>query len=280
MTTAFVLSGGANLGAVQVGMLAALAEAGVRPDVIVGTSVGAVNGAWLAAGAEPSAVASLGELWRSLRRADVFPTDLRLGLLGFVGRRDHLVSNRGLRALLARHLRFDRIEDAPIPLHLVATDVLTGTGVVMSSGSAIDAVLASAAIPGVLPPVLVGGRPLMDGGTLNNTPISHAVDLGATEIWVLTTGVACALERPPTSALGMALHGISLAVNQRVAVDVERFHDRCELRVVPPLCPVRTSPTDFSQAGVLMDRARASTKEWLASPSSFDVTDVLAPHAH
>lgn len=124
MTVAVVLSGGASLGAPQVGMLQALEEEGVRADLLVGTSVGAVNTAWLA-GHPDRPVAELGRIWRSLRRRDVFPAEPWHGLLGFVGRRPNLVPPGPLRELIRTHLPFDRLEDAPTPLHVVVTDVLT-----------------------------------------------------------------------------------------------------------------------------------------------------------
>ena len=124
MTVAFVLSGGASLGAVEVGMLKALAERGIGPDLIVGTSVGAVNGAWLA-GHRGVDVTELEHVWEAIRRSTVFPADPVHGLFAFVGRRPGLVPHRGLRSLVQHHLTFDRIEDAPIPLHIVAVEVLT-----------------------------------------------------------------------------------------------------------------------------------------------------------
>jgi len=263
MTTAFVLSGGANLGAAQVGMLTALQEAGIRPDLVVGTSVGALNGAWVAANAP---LDELGDLWRSLRRGDVFPAHPLRGLLGFAGRSDHLVSDRGLRRLLRDHLRFDCLQDAPVPFHVLATDVLTGLGVLLSDGPAVEAILASAAIPGVLPPVPIDGRWYMDGGVVNNTPISHAIDLGADTIWVLATGYSCALQQPPRAALGVALHAVTLMIHQRLSLDVERYADVVDLRVVPPLCPIAVAPTDFSQADDLIRRAYRHTADWLAGP--------------
>lgn len=130
MATAFVLSGGANLGAVQVGMLRALREAGIRPDMLVGASVGAVNAAWLA-GADPNdGVDELAHIWTSLRRGDVFPVRFGLGLAGFLGRRASLIDSGGLRRLIRSHIRFERLEDAPIQLHVVVTDVLDGRDVV------------------------------------------------------------------------------------------------------------------------------------------------------
>ncbi|GAB3038200.1 hypothetical patatin-like protein [Nocardioides flavus (ex Wang et al. 2016)] len=260
MATAFVLSGGANLGAAQAGMLAALDEAGVVPDLVVGSSVGAVNGAWVAGQEDLSA---LGDVWRSLRRGDVFPTRPMGGLLGFLGVSDHLVSDRGVRQLLSAHLRFERLEDAAVPLHVVATDLLTGKDVLLSSGDVVDAILASAAIPGVLPPVLIDGRALIDGGVVNNAPISHAVALGANTVWVLATGYSCALDHPPRGALGVALQAASLMVHQRLILDARHYAAAVDLRVVPPLCPIAVGPTDFSQADDLIRRAHDHTLAWL-----------------
>lgn len=203
MTTAFVLSGGASLGAVQVGMLRGLADAGITPDLIVGTSVGALNGGWIASRPDDAKLEALAGLWRSLSRDDVFPTRPFLGLRGFLGRGPNLVPNSGLRRLLTEHLEFSRLEGAPIPLHVVATDVLSGHDIVLSSGDAVEAILASAAIPAVFPPVKINGRYLIDGGVVNNTPLSHAIALGADRVWVLPTGYSCALPEPPRGALGM-----------------------------------------------------------------------------
>ena len=264
MTVAFVLSGGGSLGAVEVGMLAALREMGVAPDLIVGTSAGALNGAWLA-GHPTAPVDELAALWRSLRRSRVFPADPVGGLLGFLGRRRGLVSQRGLRSLISQHLTFERLEDAPTPLHVVAVDVLSGRDVLFSSGSALDAVLASAAIPGVFAPVTIDGVPYMDGGVVENTPISHAVELGADVVWVLCAGYACALKEPPRGALAMALHGLTLLLHQQLIVDVERYEPEVELHVLPPLCPLRVSPADFGHSAELIRRAHDDVRVWLAA---------------
>jgi NTE family protein len=206
-TRAFVLSGGASLGAIQVGMLRALYERDIKPDLIVATSVGAINGAFIAA--RPQTVDTADELagiWSQVGRGQVFPLNPLSGLLGFLGSRDHLVPDSRLRRLVKGHLDHERLEELPIPLHVVAVDVVTGEELLLSSGPLLEAVMASAAIPAVLPPVDWEDRELMDGGVANNTPISHAIELGAREIYVLPTGHACAVEHPPGSALGMALH--------------------------------------------------------------------------
>ncbi|GAA2424042.1 patatin-like phospholipase family protein [Mycolicibacterium llatzerense] len=274
-----MLSGGGSLGSIQVGMLLGLAEAGITPDLIVGTSVGALNGGWIAGRSDHDGALALADLWRTLSRRKVFPTSPSMGLLGFLGRRPHLVSDSGIRSLLQQHLRFRRLQDAPTPLHVVATDVLSGQDVLLSSGDAIDAIVASAAIPAVLPPVRIGGRDLVDGGVVNNTPLSYAVELGATEVWVLPTGYSCAMPQPPRAALAMAMHAFTLAINRRLATDVERFEGSVELHVVPPLCPVRVSPVDFSRSAELIERSLQSTRRWLPTTRpEVGQAELLEPH--
>lgn len=210
MTTAFVLSGGGNLGAVQAGQVRALIEAGVRPDLVIGSSVGAINGAFIAGGADEAGCRALWTLWTNVRRTDIFPTPPLTGLGGLIGRRDHLISDSALRALLRRHLRFHDLADAPIPLHVVTCELRSGEEVLLSSGNAVDAICASAAIPGVFPPVTIDGRVLVDGGVANNAPISHAIDLGADVVWVLPCGYACALPEAPKRVAGIAMQAISI----------------------------------------------------------------------
>jgi NTE family protein len=278
---AFVLSGGASLGAVEVGMLRALRERGIRPDVVVGTSVGALNGAWLA-GHPDAPIDDLVEIWEGLHRADVFPADARRGLLAFAGRRRSLFDAHPLRELIARHVAFDRLEDAPIPFHVVAVEVLTGKDVLLSSGSAVDSVLASAALPALFDPVEIDGVPYMDGGVGNNTPISHAVALpDVDQIWVLCAGYACALTEPPASALAMALHALDLLLHKQLVVDVERFESKVELHVLPPLCPLTISPVDFSHADELIDRAYTAATRWMDEDHPpVGQAEFMGPHEH
>ena len=199
--TAFVLAGGGSLGAVQVGMLAALTRQGVVPDLIVGASVGAINAAYYAAEPDQRGVERLKRIWLKLRRTDVFPFSPLASILGFFGKTDHLIAPAPLRSLIESELPYQRLEDARLPCHVVATDATEGTDVMLSSGSAVTALLASAAVPGVFPPVRLNGRFLLDGGVANNTPISTAIKLGATRLIVLPTGISCALRAPPRGAL-------------------------------------------------------------------------------
>jgi NTE family protein len=251
--TAFVLSGGASLGAIQAGMLEALYERRIAPDLIVGASVGSVNGAFIASRPQtPATAAELAEIWRGLSRGTVFPLNPLTGLLGFLGARDHLVPDGSLRQLLRGHIGFDRLEESSIPLHVIATEAVSGRERRLSSGNSIDAVMASVALPGVFPPVSWEGQDLIDGGVANNAPISHAIELGAERVYVLPTGNACDLSEPPKSALGMLLHSMSLLIMRRLLVEIELLRDRCELVVLPPPCPLRVSPKDFGHANELI----------------------------
>lgn len=261
---AFVLAGGASLGAVEAGMLRALYERDITPQLVVATSAGALNGAFIASRPQTVGTAdALGEIWLGLSRGQVFPLNPLTGLLGFLGARDHLVPDGGMRRLIERHIGRDRLEQMPLELHVIAVDVLTGEELRLSHGPAVQAVMASAAIPGVLPPVTWEDRELMDGGVANNTPISHAVELGAREIYVLPTGNACALTEPPRSALAMALHALSLLTQRRLMDDIERHRDDTKLVVLPPPCPLSVQPIDFGHAQALIDRAYADACEFL-----------------
>ncbi|MGH2980347.1 MAG: patatin-like phospholipase family protein [Solirubrobacterales bacterium] len=264
--TAFVLSGGASLGAIQVGMLHALYEREIEPDLIVGASAGALNGAFIAARPQNLAtVAELAEIWIGLRRGKVFPLNPLTGLFGFAGLRRHMVPDSGLRALIHQHLTTERLEELRVPLHVVATDVLTGSEVRLSEGPLVEAILASTAIPGVLPSVDWEGRELIDGGVANNTPISHAVELGAQRIYVLSTGQTCELEAAPQGALGMFLHATNLLVQRRLVDDILRYRDAVELIVLPPPCPIRVQLMDFSQAESLIAEALDESRRFLTA---------------
>jgi NTE family protein len=168
-----------------------------------------------------------------------------------------------LRRLIARHIERARLEEMPIPLHVVAVDVLTCEELRLSRRPAIDAVLASAAIPAVLPPIEWGDRTLMDGGVANNTPISHAVELGAERIYVLPTGHACSLHEPPRGALAMALHAIALLTHRRLIDDIEHHRDDAHLIVLPPPCALNIQPIDFAHADELIDQALLDAREFL-----------------
>ena len=265
-TTAFVLSGGGSLGAVQVGMLQAMHRNGIRPDLLVGTSVGAVNAAYLAGhGVSTQSLEALAHVWTGLGRGDVFPLRPRRALYAVGGFAPSLVSDQGLRHLLAAHLRFTELEAAPIPLRAIATDLVSGRGMQLRQGDAMSAVLASAAIPGLFPPVRRDGHTLVDGGLADHGEVLESLADEVDEIYVLPTGFPCALQAPPRSALGVATQALSILVQQRLLSAVEHYSGRSALHVIPALCPLHVSVVDFSHTASLITRARVATLEWLDS---------------
>ena len=288
VTTAFVLSGGGSLGAVQVGMLQALAAHGVRPDLLVGTSAGAVNAAWVAGhGMSPDSLGELADVWTGLRRGDIFPVDPRQMLRGLLGRSPGVASDASLRRLVRAYATIDDLTQARVPTHLVAADLLSGHEVLISAGDLVDGVLASAAIPGILPPVERAGRHLVDGSVALHAGVSQAVDLGATVVYVLPTGAPCALPGPPPSAVGVALHSLTLLIAQRLIHEIAGLQgaadDQDPAAAVPAgglgrgLPPRRTA-----------DRSRpADQSEWISSgdidlpaPERFLVAAPPPPGAH
>ena len=261
-TTAFVLAGGGSLGAVEVGMLRELLAWGEAPSFVVGASAGAINGAFFAGAPTLEGVDRLEAIWVGLRRQDVLPFNLN-SVLGLLMRRPHLVDSTGLRRLLKRHLPYARLEQAAIPIHIVASDMLSGDEVLLSSGAAVDAVLASAAIPGVFPPVRVNGQLLVDGGVANNTPISTAIRLGASRVVVLSPDCAHASQQVPAGAVGRAMHALSLLVARQLHQDAERYAGAVELHIVPGQPQRKRSPYDYSDARTLIDGAAQATRRWL-----------------
>ena len=262
--TALVFAGGGSFGAIQVGMLHALAANGVSADMVVGSSVGAVNGAYYAGAPTLKGVLELETIWRGLTRHDVFPITWRT-MLGFIWRRDFLISHEGLRKLLEDHLPFRNLEDAQLPLHIVTTDIVTGESVVLSDGPAVEAIVASTSIPGAFAPVPYRGRYLADGAISANTPIKVAVEKGARRLIILPTGYACASDTPPVGAVANALHALTLLIARQVVDDLENLPPDIDYFVVPPLCPLTGSPYDFSLASEHIERSIRRTEEWLAN---------------
>ena len=261
--TAFVFAGGGSFGAIQVGMLHALAAHGVVADVVFGSSVGALNGAYYAGTPTIEGIRQLETIWRGLHRRDVFQVTWR-SVLGFVRRRDFLVTSEGLRQIVDKHLPYRNLEEAKIPIHIVATDILSGETVVLSKGPAAQAILASAAIPPEFAPVKFENLYLADGAISSNTPVKVAVALGARRLIILPTGYACARESPPSGALANALHALTLLIARQLLSELEGLDPRVDYFIVPPLCPLTGSPYDFSQTSQLIARAVESTSAWLA----------------
>jgi len=279
--TAFVLAGGGSLGAAQAGMLEVLVAAGERPDLVVGVSAGAINAAFFAAEPSAATVARMVRLWKAFTTRHALGLSWR-SLLGLVGLRDHVASPAGLRRLLETELGYDTIGGARVPLHVVCAELASGREVVLSAGGVVEAVLASAAIPGVFPPVTVGHQVLVDGAIAANTPIAAAVRLGATRLVVLPGGFACALRRPGGGALGRAMHAITLLGARQLRHDFERFAADTPIHIVPPLCPVAVSSYDYAHGAALIERGRETARAWLAAGGleRSEFPEPLTEHRH
>lgn len=280
--TAFVFAGGSSLGAVQVGMLKALVGQDIVPDFVVGSSAGAINAAYFAYAPSRDGVAEMDNLWCRLKREDIFHLTPLSSLWSLLSRRGHMVPPQGLQEALAPHFSDRAIDGGRIPCCIVTTDMLSGCEYRIRSGPVMPALLASAAIPGVFPPVKLHNRYLIDGGVTNHTPISAAIDMGAKTIYVLPTGYSCGLSAPPRTALGTALHALNLLITQQLVDSIRFNHTACDLQVVPPPCPQPVSSYDFSRARELIDSAERATLRWLDKGTRLvdGAPPQLPPHDH
>ena len=261
--TAFVLGGGGNLGAVQVGMLQALFELGVVPEVVIGCSVGALNAAGLAADPTLAGVRKMRDVWLNLNGDELWPAG-RISGLWMLGRKGQAIQpNTGLRQLIERALPYQRLEDAVLPVHVNATSLETGRGHWFTSGSAVDAILASAALPSVFPPVVVDGQAYIDGGVVDNVPISRALALGAQRIFVLHVGNFARPRQLPRRPIDVLLQSFSIARNHRFLAETDEPPEGVELVVLPAVDPGRVKRNDFSHSWDLITRSHAAAAEFL-----------------
>lgn len=230
---AFVLGGGGVLGASEVGMLRALFEAGVRPDLVCGTSVGAINGALVAADPGPAAVERLVELWQQLVSGDVFSGSLLVRTATLVRTRTHLHQPEPLRELLDQHLGGRRIEDLAVPFQCVAASIERATEHWFTTGPLVAAVRASCAVPGLFAPVQLGGEHFLDGGLVASIPVDRAVALGARTIYVLQVGRIEAPLHAPRAPWEVALVAFEIARRHRFATAMATVPDGVQVHVLP-----------------------------------------------
>jgi NTE family protein len=259
---AFVLQGGGSLCAPQVGMLRALIKAGIRPDLVVGSSAGALNGAAFAADPTTGGLDRLEALWRRLTRRRVLRVSPFRVLGAVVGRSDALVSNAALRDLIRAAVGVGSLEGTPVPVHVVAADRETGEAVVLSRGDTVPALLASAAFPGLYPSVRVGERNLVDGRVAADLPIRQAEALGATVTYVLPSAV--------TRCGAGQNRAASLAVHRAMGHVLEdrARRDSAQVRGTVLRLPTVTSPVggplDFSDSGRMITDGYFRARAWLA----------------
>lgn len=254
--TAFVLGGGGNLGAIQVGMLRALVNRGIEPDLIVGCSVGALNAVAMAGAPHAEGVDHLAETWLGLRADDIFPAGRLTGPWMLVRRALSLCANDRLRAVIERCVTFERFEDAAVPVEVVATSLRTGRERWFDSGPIVDPILASAALPAVLPPVEIDGELYIDGAVVDNVPISRALHHGCQKIYVLHVGN---FDRPrplPQRPIDVLLQSFSIARNYRFLAEANAaVPEGVEIFTLPGIDPGGIKRNDFSRTRELIERA-------------------------
>lgn len=253
---AFVLAGGATRGASQVGMLQALTEAGITPDLIVGTSVGALNGAYYSQAPTLEGLDILADLWASPPRAEIFPLSPLSIAQNLRRKKGYVLDNGGLRNWIRTNTHIDRLEGFPIPLHVVATDATTRTPVVLSEGDTVEALLASSAIPGVFPAITVAGQRLIDGGASADIPLAPALSLAPKTIYVLPTSP---LEPPPPSRIWQLLD--RLFGTPAAALDTAHPDD-VEVHWLPPAAP-EANPVTFRASRRLVAESRSLARRML-----------------
>ena len=267
--TAFVLGGGGILGAHEVGMLQALAEAGITPDVVIGTSVGAINGAFVAA--DPAGAAErLAGLWQGPDLQQAFSGNL-LGRATTLARsRTNLHAIEPLRAMLERGLPVATFAELELPFHCVAASIERASAHWFTSGALAPAVLASCAVPGLLPPVEVDGEHYFDGGLVHSIPVGRAVELGCRVIYVLQVGRIESPLTPPKRLWEVGLIAFEIARRHRFHEEMASLPDEVSVHVLPSGASSRSPDLsqlryrDKTNVGVNIERAYAASANYLA----------------
>ncbi len=232
--TAFVLGGGGLLGAVEVGMLRALFEAGVRPDLILGTSVGALNGALVAADPGPGVIERLVELWHSaVAGREVYGDGAVRQVRRVVRTGTHLHSSEPLRDRLAQELGDLSFAELAVPFQCCAASIERAAEHWFTQGRVVDAVMASAAVPGLLSPAEVDGEHYLDGGIVNSVPVGRAVECGAVRVFVLQVGRVDRPLKPPRRPWEVARVSFEIARRHRFVREMATLPDHVTAHVLP-----------------------------------------------
>jgi NTE family protein len=231
--TAFVLGGGGILGSHEVGMLRALAESSIEPDLILGTSVGAINGALFAAAPNLEGVRRMARLWSESNVTGVSTASVLRGITTLARTGTHVQPLDQVRRRLTEVLPVQRVEDLEIPFQCVAASIERAAEHWFTEGPLTEVVLASCAVPGIFPPVKVGDEHFIDGGIVNSIPVARAVLLGAKTIYVLQVGRLENPLRPPRWPWEVGLVAFEVARRHRFAHDLHSLPEEIELHVMP-----------------------------------------------
>ncbi len=235
MTTAFVLGGGGVLGAAEVGQLRALVEADIRPDLVLGTSVGALNGALVAAHPGPDVVGRLVGLWESAAAGKELYGDGPIRQVSRAVRTGgtQLYSSAPLRRRLEEELGELTFEELPIPFQCCASSIERAAEHWFTTGRLVDAVVASAAVPGLLGPAVVDGEHYLDGGIVNSIPLGRAVSCGAQRVFVLHVGRIERPLSPPRRPWEVARVSFEIARRHRFHRELAELPDDVTAYVLP-----------------------------------------------
>lgn len=264
-STALVLTGGGNRGAIQAGALLALFEQGFHPDLIIGVSVGAINGAMLSFYPTTDGVHRVLDIWRSLDGAHLFGAGSVAwrGLAALLLRGPAAFSNRGLRDLLDRHLPSHRFSDAAVPFLAVATNLETGMAVHIADGDLVQAVLASAAVPLHLPPVDVRGDMLVDGAIADPVPVDAALVAGATQVVVIEPGHACDCPKVYDNAASIFSQSIAIMARRGLTADLDAAVGYADIVHLGLTCHADIPMTDLSRTPEMIDSGYQEAMRWL-----------------
>ncbi len=259
----YVLGGGGSLGAVQVGMLQALAERDVPPDVVAGTSVGSLNGAVLAM--DPKGAANrLSHLWPRMTRERVFPGGLLAQARTLQHNRTHLFTSTGLGAVIADFIGAERtFADLALPFAAVTTDISTARPHVLRDGLLLPALLASSAIPGIFPPVELGPLRLYDGGLVANVPMRQAVALGARSLLVLDCNFPGNVPEVSGSIAEVLFYTVMVTMRAQAILEAPLVARDMPVVYLHGPEPLRISPLDFRQTGTLIETAYEAARAFL-----------------
>ncbi len=260
---AFVLSGGGNQGVGQVGMLRALIEAGITPDVIVGCSAGALNGAALAYAPNLTGVARLASVWGDLKGSEVFPGSKFTRAWSVVRHGTHLFDNGGLQKVIRTGSAARSFADLSVPLRVVAADLDTGDEVVFVRGPLEPALLASAALPGVFPIIEHDNRRLVDGGIVNAVPLWHALCGPCDKIYVLNVSHSSGIQAF-RSPLDVVMASFSHSRNLRYKLERRHVPDGPEIFEMPHPTDNREL-FDFTGAEGIIEEGYELGREFLAA---------------
>ncbi len=258
--TAFVFAGGSSRGAAQIGMLQVLVERGIRPDAVYGSSVGAINAAGYAGTPDAAGVERMAAIWRRLTRDDIFPQGRVPNAVRYFQQRQSVHPNRALRQVIEEGLTFDLLEEAAIPLQVVATSLTDGRVRWFTRGPAVEAILASAALPALLPPVDIAGEMFIDGGVIDNVPLGRAVAEGAERVFVLLCGPLHYKPHPYRRPVEAVLTAFFIAIHAKFARELADLPPGVEVVVFTVDSEPISRYDDFSGTDALLAAGRASAE--------------------